>query len=94
MKLFTYICTVMCLSTGTPKSNKFSVCPKWKIYYFYVSQNLGTLQPNNNVPILGHLETIHFPFGTNGKLNVLGVPVYKHFRVCFSMYKIYLHPLV
>ena len=26
--------TVMCLSTGTPKSNKFSICFKCKINYF------------------------------------------------------------
>ena len=24
--------TVMCLSIGTPKNNKFSICSKWKIY--------------------------------------------------------------
>ena len=28
------IITVMCISIGTPKSNKFSICSKWKIYYF------------------------------------------------------------
>ena len=26
--------TLMCLSIGTPKNNKFSICFKWKIYYF------------------------------------------------------------
>ena len=26
--------TLMCLSIGTPKNNKFSICSKWKIYYF------------------------------------------------------------
>ena len=31
--------------------------------------NIGT--PNNH----------HFPFGTNGKIAVLGVPILKHFRV-------------
>ena len=35
---FTYIfCvlgTLMCLSIGTPKNNKFSICSKWKIHYF------------------------------------------------------------
>ena len=30
--------------------------------------------------ILGHLKTINFPFGTNGKLTVLGVPNLKHMR--------------
>ena len=26
--------TLMCLSIGTPKTNKFSICSKWKIHYF------------------------------------------------------------
>ena len=26
--------TVLCLSIGTSKNNKFSICSKWKIYYF------------------------------------------------------------
>ena len=34
--------TVMCLSIGTPKNNEFSIFSNWKIYYFQVSQNLGT----------------------------------------------------
>ena len=33
--------TLMCLSIGTPKNNKFSICSKWKIHYFQVSQNSG-----------------------------------------------------
>ena len=37
--------TLMCLSIGTPKNNKFSICPKWKIHYFQVSQNSGRVQP-------------------------------------------------
>ena len=28
------LATLMCLSIGTPKTNKFSICSKWKIYYF------------------------------------------------------------
>ena len=31
--------TLMCLSIGTPKNNKFSIGSKWNIYYFKVSQN-------------------------------------------------------
>ena len=30
---------------------------------------------------IGTLKTVNFPFGTNGKLMVLGVPILKHFRV-------------
>ena len=31
--------------------------------------------------ILGHLKSINFPFGTNGKLMVFDVPILKHFRI-------------
>ena len=31
-------------------------------------------------------ETINFPFGTNGKLMVLGAPIFKHFRVLAYLY--------
>ena len=41
--------TLKCLSIGTPKNNKFSICLKWKIHYFQVSQNLGRVQPRYNV---------------------------------------------
>ena len=30
---------------------------------------------------IGTSKTINFPFGTNGKLMVLGVPILKHLRV-------------
>ena len=36
-------CTLMCLSIGTPKNIKFSICSKWKIHYFWVSQNLSKI---------------------------------------------------
>ena len=34
---------VIYLNFGTPKNNEFSICNKWKIYYFLVSQYLSTL---------------------------------------------------
>ena len=72
----------MCLSIGTPRINGFSICPKFKIYYFLMSQNLDILQPNYNVSkYWDTCKNINFPFGTNGKLMVLGVPIFKHFRV-------------
>ena len=74
--------TMLCLSFGTPKNNKFSICSKWKIDY--MSQNLGTLQSNSNVLNIGTPKHINFLFGTNGKLMVLGVPILKHFRVSSS----------
>ena len=27
--------TVMCLGIGTPINNKFSICPKWKMNYYW-----------------------------------------------------------
>ena len=41
--------TLMCLSIGTPKNNKFSICSKWTIHYFQVPQNLGRVQPHYNI---------------------------------------------
>ena len=75
--------TLKCLSIGTPKNNKFSICSKWKIHYFKVSQNLGRVQPHYNVLDIGTPKNINFPFETNGKLMILGVPILKHFRVCY-----------
>ena len=52
----------MCLSIGTPKNNKFSICSKWKIHYFQVFQILGIVQPHYNVleytykPLIFHLR--------------------------------------
>ena len=66
----------MCLSIRTPKSNKFSIGSKCKINYFLVSQNLIIMCSNTGTP-----KIINFPFGTNGKLMVLGVPIFEHFRV-------------
>ena len=42
-----------------------------------MSQNLGTVQPNYNV--FKYWDT--WKPGTNGKLMVLGVPIFKHWRV-------------
>ena len=36
----------------------------------------------------GTPKTINFPFGTNGKLMVLGVPIFKHFRVYLEWFKV------
>ena len=48
-----------------------SRCPKIWVYYslIIICTNIGTP------------KTINFPFGTNGKLMVLGVPLLMHFRV-------------
>ena len=73
--------TLMCLSFGTPKNNKFSICSKWKIHYFKVSQNQGKLCLIIMRSVIGTLNNHHFPYGTNGKVVVLGVPIFKHFRV-------------
>ena len=46
-------------------------CPKIWVYYSLIIMCLNIGSPNNH----------HFPFGTNGKVLVLGVPILKHFRV-------------
>ena len=43
------------------------------------------IQAHHNETVLclkfGHLKIMNFPFGTNGKLMILGAPILKHFRV-------------
>ena len=34
---------------------------------------------------IGTSKNVNFPFGTNGKLMVLGVPILKRFRVYFVL---------
>ena len=75
----------MCLSIGTPKYNKFSICSKWKMYYFrcpkiWVHYSLIIMYLNIGIP-----NNHHFPFGTNGKVVVLGVPILKHFTVFLAV---------
>ena len=66
---------VMCLSIGTPKNNKFSICSKWKINFFK-SLKIWT---NYSLIIIGlniwTPKTINFPFGKNGKSMTLSVPI-------------------
>ena len=40
-------------------------------------------------PNIGTPKIINFPFGTNGKFMVLGVPLLRHFRVVSVMSFIY-----
>ena len=74
----------MCLSIGTPTNNKFSICSKWKIHYFQVSQNLGRVGLITMCLNIGTTKNINSSFETNGKLMALGVPILKHFRVIIS----------
>ena len=74
----------MCLSIGTPKNwakiinfpfvpnGKFIIfrCPKIWAHYILIMMCLNIGTPNNH----------HFPFETNEKVVVLGVPILKHFR--------------
>ena len=67
--------TVKCLSSGTPKYNKIFICSKCKVDYFrcpkiWAHYSLIIMYSNIGTP-----KTINFPFGTNGKLMVLGVPI-------------------
>ena len=52
------------------ENSLFSGVPKFR-------QSTASLQ---HALILGHLKTINFPFETNGKLMILGVPILKHVR--------------
>ena len=66
--------TIKCLSIGTPKNNKIFICSKGKIIFrcpkIWAHYSLITM-----CSIIGTPKTINFPFGTNGKLMVLGVPI-------------------
>ena len=53
------------------ENSLFSGVPKFR-------QSTASLQCAR---LLGHLKNINFPFETNGKLMILGVPILKHFRV-------------
>ena len=33
---------------------------------------------------IGTPKILNFPFGTNGKLSILGVPIFKHIRVVMN----------
>ena len=71
----------MCLSIGTPKSNELSIFPYRILIVFlypkiYIYNSLIIMFINIGTP-----KNINFPFGTNGKLKVLGVPKFKHFWV-------------
>ena len=58
----------MCLSTGTPKWKiNYFRCPKTLAYYSLIIMCLNIGSPNIH----------HFPFGTNGIVVVLGVPILK-----------------
>ena len=48
-------------------------CPKIWAHYSLIIMYLNIGTPNKH----------HFPFGTNGKVVVLGVPILKHFRVTY-----------
>ena len=76
----------MCLYIGTPINNKFSICPKWKINYLWCPQIKNLYSLVIMIFNIGTSKIINFPFGTNGKLMVFGVPILKHFRVVVSTY--------
>ena len=74
-------CTVLGLSTGTPKTINFPFVPNGKLIIFRCAKiwahfcliimclNIGT--PKNH----------YFPSEIYGKVVVLGVPILKHFRI-------------
>ena len=73
--------TVMCLSIGTPKNNKFSICSKWKINVFKcpkICANYSIIIIGLNI---GTPKNINLLFGTIENSMTLRVPILKHFRV-------------
>ena len=72
--------TVMCLSIGTPKNNKFSICSKWKFIIFrclkiWAHYSLIIMHLNIGTP-----KTINFSFGTNfGTAKALLVQMLSYF---------------
>ena len=73
----------MCLSIGTPKNNKFSICSNGKFIIFgcpKILANYSLVRMCSNVRTpYNH----HFPFGTNGKVVRLGVPILKQVVVVY-----------
>ena len=68
-------------SIGTPKNNKTFICSKCKIDYFRCLKIWAHYSLIITCSNIGTPKTINFPFGANGKLMVLGVPILKHFLV-------------
>ena len=61
------VSTIMCLSIGTPKNDKFSIVPNGKLIIFRcpkirINNSLNIISLNIGIP-----KTINFPFGVNGK---------------------------
>ena len=77
--LFPFKNTLKCISIGTPKNNKISICSKSKIDYFGCSKIWAHYSLIIMCSNIGTSKTINFPFWTNGKSKVLGVPILKHF---------------
>ena len=76
-----YNVTLMCLSIGTPKNNKFSICKNNK---FFICPKRKISAEYSLIVICSNIETSKnqiITFGTNGKLMFLGVPILRHFRV-------------
>ena len=78
----------MYLSIGSPKNNKISICSKWKINYFRCPKFWAQYSLIIMCLNIGTLRNYHFPFGTNGKVVVLDVPILKHLRV-FSQLRLF-----
>ena len=56
-------------------NNKFSNCPKWKINYFLCPKIKNLYSLVIMFLNIGTPTIFNFPFGTNGKLIVFGVPI-------------------
>ena len=71
----------ICLSIGTPKNNICSICSKWRINHLRCPKIWANYSLIIMCSYIGTPNNHHFPFGTNGEVVVLGVPIFKHLRV-------------
>ena len=74
----------MYLSIGTLKNN-FQFFSNAKLFIFRCPKVKAHASQFMMCIHTGPPKTINFPFGTNGKLMVFGVPILKHFRVCIKV---------
>ena len=68
------LCTMKCLSIGTPKTINFPFVPNGKLMVLGVPIFEHIIIRLKCTQILGHIKIINFPFGTNGKFIVFRCP--------------------
>ena len=69
---------------GHLKITNFQIIPNGKFIIFRCSKIWAHCRTIIMCLPIGTPKIHHFPFGTNGKVVVLGVPILKHFKVIFK----------